>query len=306
MTVCIAAMFNDSGVIGASDRMITAGDVQFQPQQTKIIPLSSSIVVTVAGDYALQVEIFQNVRSDVDRRIQNEPDNWWKVSDVADLYSHYYKQVKLKRAETAILAPLGLNNDTWISKQAQMAPQLITQIATELLNFEIPVVETIFAGIDTTGAHIYVADKGSLTCHDGVGFAAIGAGYWHADSQFMFAGHTRQRQLPETLLLTYSAKKRAEVAPGVGEATDMFMVSGLGSYTAIGDHVLDELEKIYKTTQQSYAESDKQANQQIKAYVEELARATTAKEQATITKDGDGDETVNKEKPRDPPENPAK
>ncbi len=126
-----------------------------------------------------------------------------------------------------------------MSRQQEMAPELVRQLATELINFVPPRVATIFAGIDAFGAHIYSAQNGDVTCQDGVGFAAIGAGYWHADSQFMFAGHTRTRPMPETLLLSYSAKKRAEVAPGVGEGTDMFFIGpALGSYTLVGEHVL--------------------------------------------------------------------
>ena len=56
-----------------------------------------------------------------------------------------------------------------------------------------------------------------VACYDMIGFAAIGIGGWHAQSRFMFAKHTRRSPQPETLLLTYSAKKQAEVAPGVGK-----------------------------------------------------------------------------------------
>ena len=39
-----------------------------------------------------------------------------------------------------------------------------------------PKVETIFTGADPTGAHIYVADNGHISCLDTIGFAAIGVG----------------------------------------------------------------------------------------------------------------------------------
>jgi hypothetical protein len=57
MTVCIAARA-ERIVIGATDRMLTAGDVQFEPSAgSKIILLSSSIFMMTAGDAALQAEI---------------------------------------------------------------------------------------------------------------------------------------------------------------------------------------------------------------------------------------------------------
>jgi hypothetical protein len=70
MTVCIAArakMIPKAGdtvgqpvdvIVAAADRMLTAGDVQFEPSAgTKIFTLSSSIFMMTAGDAALQAEI---------------------------------------------------------------------------------------------------------------------------------------------------------------------------------------------------------------------------------------------------------
>jgi len=109
----------------------------------------------------------------------------------------------------------------------------------------------------------------------------------------MFAGHVRARPMPETLLLVYSAKKRAEVAPGVGAHTDMFMIGpSLGSYFAVGDHVLERLEEIYQATQKRAKEADLEARDKATQYVQEIADAATVKEQAAIPEDGGGNETV--------------
>lgn len=298
MTVCVAAICNQHTIIAASDRMLTAGDVQFEPQQSKIVTLSSSIAALSAGDSGMQAEIFQLVRHDVARRIEADPENWWTVREVAELYSRHCSYVRLRRAESAILAPLGLTADSYLSRQQQLSPTLVQQIATELINFAAPNVAAIIAGVDPSGAHIYVAENATITCHDTVGFAAVGAGYWHADSQFMFAGHTRARPMPETLLLTYSAKKRAEVAPGVGAGTDMFMVGPtLGSYLPIGEHVLDELEAIYQTTQEAIRSAEQDAESMVNAYVEELTAASTPKDQVAATEDDGREASADEEDP---------
>ncbi|MBV9732655.1 MAG: hypothetical protein JO275_07735, partial [Verrucomicrobia bacterium] len=114
VTVCVAAISQDSTgqglmMTGASDRMLTAGDIEFEPEQSKIQPLTTSIALMLAGDSAIQREIVQSVFFDVVARIKSEPKNWWKVSDVAELYVRYFNEAKLRRAETEILAPLGLN-----------------------------------------------------------------------------------------------------------------------------------------------------------------------------------------------------
>ncbi len=218
---------------------------------------------------------------DVNQRIQNDPQNWWMVEDVAALYAKYYSEAKLKRSEAAILSPLGLNRMTFIERQQQMAPSLVSQLAQQMINFEMPEVETIFAGVDPRGTHIYVAQDGNKSCADVIGFASVGVGKWHANSQFMFAGHTRYSLLPRTAFLTFSAKRRAEVAPGVGVGTDMFMVTSLGGYTSIGPHVLEALHKAYKSNQAGISKSSIEAEEGFAKYLGELAASQATGEQKT-------------------------
>jgi len=102
----VAAM-SDGGkrVFGASDRMLTGGDVEFEPSQSKIIDLTSSIAILVAGNTAMQIEIAYKVRSEVRTRLEAEPDNLRTVSDVADLYSYYYNEARLKVPKIQFLHP---------------------------------------------------------------------------------------------------------------------------------------------------------------------------------------------------------
>lgn len=283
VTVCVAALCNDGTTIfGAADRMLTASDIEFEPQQQKIIALTNSVVVMTAGDSSLQTEILSRVFGEVLARIHADPDNWWRVRDVASLYIQHYNSERARRAEVAVLAPLNLTSDTFIQRQQQMAPTLVNTLVSEMLNLDIPAVETIITGIDPTGAHIYVVSNGNLSCNDVVGFAAIGVGRWHANSQFMFNGHTRNRPVPETLLLAFSAKKRAEVAPGVGEATDIFTIGpGLGTYSPVGEHVIKKLEEIYEANRKRIQRAAKKAEESINEFTNQLAEAATPKAQAS-------------------------
>ena len=151
-----------------------------------------------------------------------------------------------------------------------------------------PAVEALITGIDSTGAHIYVVTNTEVACRDAAGFAAIGAGCWHANSQFMFAGHTRFSPLPESLLLTYAAKRRAEVAPGVGVGTDMFTIGPqLGSYRQIEEGIINELANIYKRTRSRASRSLKISNREVNQYVEELGRRAAQQEQTSPEKPTD-------------------
>ncbi len=291
MTICVAAICkgvppNDTipMVVGAADRMLTAGDIEFEPEQPKIVPLTTSIFALLAGDSALQTEIMQNVYGVVNGRATAQPANWWKVSEVADLYSSFYDKARSKRAEKAILTPLRLTHETFLEKQRMLSPESAHELTAQLQNFELQAsVAAIFCGVDSSGAHIYVVRDSHVECRDVVGFAAIGAGDWHSNSQFMFANHTRGRSFAETLVLIYSAKKRAEVAPGVGEATDMFTVGPFLGHNVypVGDHVLATLKAIYEATKTQIRQSEQKANQVATDFVAEILNAAPQTQAAT-------------------------
>jgi hypothetical protein len=69
VTVCVAAMCAENILIGASDRMLTAGDVEFEPDTAKIYSLSNSAVAMIAGEASLQIEILQSLYRFVGERI---------------------------------------------------------------------------------------------------------------------------------------------------------------------------------------------------------------------------------------------
>jgi len=284
VTVCVAAMCGGNSLFGASDRMLTAGDVEFEPVTPKLYSLSNSTVVMIAGEASLQIEILQKLFPFVTQRITENRSVWVPIGDLANRYHHIYQEIKSSKAEARVLAPLGLNLDTFIKRQNEMASSIVEQLTKEIVNFEMPPIEAIVAGIDDLGAHIYVANNNEVACRDAIGFAAIGAGYWHANSQFMFAGHNRLRPIPETLLLTYAAKKRAEVAPGVGAGTDMFTLGPApGSYSIIREDVIAGLDKIYKHTTARAIRSVKMADKEVNKYVEGLAKVATPQAQETLT-----------------------
>src|SRR5260221_2478193 len=70
MTVCVAAIGNNGqSVFGASDQMITAGDIQFEPAQQKIWKLSPHIALMVAGDVGLHSMFYADLWHAVDGRL---------------------------------------------------------------------------------------------------------------------------------------------------------------------------------------------------------------------------------------------
>jgi hypothetical protein len=265
-------------IVGAADRMLTAGDIQFEPSAgTKLIGLSKSLFVMTAGDSALQAEILSRVIGDVTARIQSDPDRWWYANEVSDLYVRYYNEVRNKRAENQILAPFGLTPADFHRDQRSMNDQLVNNIATELINYELPSVATIVAGLDPDGPHIYAIYENEPNCLDGVAFAAVGIGHRHATSQFMFARHAYNAGFPDTLMLTYYAKRKAEAAPGVGTSTDMAIVGpGLNTLTEVGPHVIKRLDQEYSRIIRAETAAFTRAKEKMRTYVDELTRQAQA------------------------------
>ena len=299
MTVCVAAIC-DSRVVGAADRMLTAGDIEFEPEASKLHNINTAIGAMLAGDAALQSEIMGRFALDISARIERDPTNWLRVEDVANIYYGHYLDIKRERAEQKLLHPLGLDRSSFFEKQKLMDSTLVDKLATDLVNFNTSAIETIFAGIDKSGPHIYTVGNSGVSCQDLVGFAAIGVGAWHADSQLMIARHAKQRPMPETLLLVYSAKKRAEVAPGVGQATDMFMTGpAVGNYIEIGDHVLKALQDNYEIMNSEFKTSRENADGRIAQYVDDLTRPILNPEQSSLPT---GEEDVSSV-PDEPPAN---
>lgn len=274
MTVCIGAIYNNNTIIGASDRMLTAGDIQFQPHSSKIWRFSNSILVMVsADDISVQNMIFQDVYKVVNDRIKAEPNNWWKVKDVAELYSDHYCKLKLTCIKKEILGPFALNNETFISRQKEMSEEFIGEMVGRIRKYSIPHISTILAGCDENGAHLYVINDEDISCHDSVGFVAIGAGAGHAESHFMLSGYHPGLHESKALLTVHQAKKKAEVAPGVGKETDMFIIGPrLGIHFIFPGDLIDSLDKFYKEYKNKIDTIDKKNQDKIDEFIKRYAK----------------------------------
>jgi hypothetical protein len=293
VTVCIAARCGPI-LVGASDRMLTSGDIQFEPPLTsKLTTLTTSIAVLQAGDAAFHTEIMTEVVPIVHERITAVPSEWWLVKDVADLYVKHRNAAKLKRAEAAILAPLGLTRDSFPDNQQKLNEAIAEQITRDLINYDVPYVSALVVGVDPLGPHIYVIDDGNISCNDVIGFAAIGIGARHAESQFMLGRHSWSSPVADTALLTYAAKKRSEIAPGVGEATDMFTAGPqLGTFMILSDPVVQRFDRIYRRMIRGEERAQRNARKEANQYVNELQGKPAGEQQAEIP-----EESTNEGKP---------
>lgn len=111
-------------------------------------------------------------------------------------------------------------------------------------------VEILLAGVDDDGGRIcFVGNPGgSYTEFGQIGFTAIGSGALHAIQSMIGFQHTGGRGLHDTVFSVYVSKRRAEAAPGVGQDTDLAIVTQ-GGITRLTPETLQGLDEIYREYQ---------------------------------------------------------
>ena len=247
MTVCIAARCGDF-IVCASDRMLTNDDVQFEPNRQKIYSLTPTIVVMTAGDTSFMTMVLANLI----RLIQGFQDaNGGASPNVGDVVLSYvdcFSELRGQFAEDALLLPLGLTRQTFLEQQSTMNDEVVRKLTAGILDFYILPVEVIVAGRDPDGqTSIYTIKGINVQNLSTIGFAAVGIGARHAESQLMLSRYAWDSSLSDGLLHTYFAKKRAEIAPGVGTETDLVVIQpATAPSVMVADSVKERLEAEYR------------------------------------------------------------
>lgn len=268
MTVCVAAICSwvegHYMIVGAADRMISTPDLAFEPEQSKIVPFSESIVGLIAGDPSAQISICDAVQ----RRLDAKPPE--TVEEVAKVYAVEWAEYRRQEAEQMVLRPLGLTSRSMVTD-----PDIREQTASDLMNtvqnYEIDT-ETLIVGKDGRGAHIFeVTRTGKLKCHDLTAFGAIGVGRWHAESHYMLSRYTKHWPFHKALLATLVAKRKAVVAPGVGGVTDFFFVDE--KYSSVRDDLHAKLVKIVEEMEQDIAPIGAIAEEKVNQAVAEIVKS---------------------------------
>lgn len=232
MTVCLALIcegfYGKSVVVAVSDRMITAGDIEFQWDRPKGQELGSGCLLMGAGSATAHAEIRHRVVNKLSDKVSEKR----QMADMAGLVGAAFSELRFEKAVDKHLRPLGLDGSSFLAGQDNLSPEEVRRLNRALTDEDLGT-ELIVAGIDDSGPHLYlVEDPGVVECHDDVGFLAIGLGARSAEAVFMTGGYSRNTPVGRAALRAYVAKKRSEVAPGVGIDTDMRIVwnsTGIGA-----------------------------------------------------------------------------
>jgi hypothetical protein len=282
VTVCIAALINwiypnqeiGRAVIAVADRMLTSGsgDIEYEPAQLKLAFLRRRIVLLAAGDITIHTEALTLTS----RSLASEPTD--DVEDVAELYATSLRRIKNRRAYDRYLSPLNLDEHSFLTRQSEMVPNLVFELANQLQDYWLNVEALVVGCDDRLLAHIFHIDgEGNKTFHDDINFAAIGIGSNHAKSYFMASRYPRVVNYYRALPILYAAKRRAEVAPGVGKESDWILITRDG-WHFIYPNIIAELGTAYddieKTSQQKF--TDLEERLRVVAEAEDAAAKAAA------------------------------
>lgn len=259
VTVCAAALFTWSydtekkdfgaAIVAFSDRMLTdeALGIEYQGGKWKAAIFHKHMIL-VSGPFVVHSECLLRLDKKLKER-ESAGDPAPTTVELANLYARTLRDYKREQASQLYLEPLTLDkDDRFISQQKLMDSALVADVARQLQDHEIagnP--EALVIGCDgKTAAHLYrIGKEGLVTCHDDIGFVSIGTGGIHATAHFMLEGQHLNDRFYKTLFTAFSAKKKAEVAPGVGDDhTDMFVVTRDGVVKQ-HDDLVNEMKRVY-------------------------------------------------------------
>jgi hypothetical protein len=130
----------------------------------------------------------------------------------------------------------------YLQPQPQMYAQLFMQISQFNLGAEI-----IVAGVDDTGGHTcLISHPGQIIPFDKIGYGITGSGATHASIKLALELQHPKSSLVDTLVSVYGAKLAAEVAPGVGKQTELYVLSSSDTWKVPDElisRIKDDLEK---------------------------------------------------------------
>lgn len=226
MTICIAALYGDgSGVVLASDRMVTAHfpiGYEFEhSENTKIVELGCDGMVRalIAGDVLRGNEILDAARAKLASK-----EGGFTASEAAEAIRVSYQEIRLANIICRELEPRGLDLNSYYGRHQKLSPQVVQLIDQALYTVDIRV-EILIAGQngDVYTVHT-VLNPGTIQNNSSIGHAAIGSGAPHALYSLIENFYTRSMNREKVVELVEQAKKRSQVAPGVGSETTLVVV----------------------------------------------------------------------------------
>jgi len=238
-------MANDSqDIIVLADRMLTSYDntLCFELDGSKIEKLFENSVALTAGAATLHQSIYQGCQAEIREKSP-------LISDVAAKIKEKYQEIRNMYLSDQVFTRRGLTLESFYKMQHSLHEGTIADLNNYMDQYVLPL-QMLVAGVDEL-AHIYmIGDPGILIPLDSLGFACIGTGTRHAEVTFAYRKYSKKLDTPKALYIAFEAKKRAEMAGGVGQTTDIMIASKGCGFRIVKDNIISQLEEIYKSVEE--------------------------------------------------------
>jgi len=219
MTVCIAALAeNEKSVVLASDKMISKQmpPIEYEHDVEKIVKMTDNFYVLIAGTVNNAIDIINKAKPQI-RENQNPNEKFEKMKKA-------YADYRDEKIVDEILRSQGFHSlQDFQSRQQSLNQNVANQIQGLIGKANLQTIMTLVA-FDNEKCHLKVLiHPGSLV--NPIEYATTGSGELHATQSLIGAKYKKSDDLDAATYLVFEAKKRAEVAPGVGLLTEMIVLS---------------------------------------------------------------------------------
>ena len=223
MTICIAALYESGkGCILCSDQMVTAhipmGYEYESDDVDKMISMCQGIHALTAGDVLAANEMTELAKKNA------ESQGISTTTGIAELLREAYQTVRINAIIQNELETRGLNLNSFHNLHQRLLPQVVQMIDRAFAETNAGV-DFILAGKDDRQCGIFsISNPGQLTCHNPIGYCAVGSGSPHAIYSLIGSGYKKSMSKEMVEKIIKEAKKRSEVAPGVWSSTKIIAI----------------------------------------------------------------------------------
>lgn len=253
MTQLVGAICEDGEkVITVTDRMVSTADMTltFEHPHMKAVRISDKAVVLIAGTVH---------EPDLIRQATEKAKGRDRILEIADELKDAFQEIREKHLVDEVLRPqAGLRSFAeWHAKQRSLHDHTVISLNEEISKYMLGL-SLMLAGVDSEGHLIRIGDPGTYRSYDNLSFCCMGMGDRHADNVFAWYRYSKAFRLNDALYVAFEAKKRAEMAGGVGQATDVLIIDNKG-IKQVNAETIATLEEIYndQETRSERTEFDK-------------------------------------------------
>lgn len=225
-------------VIGMSDRMVTTGDMTlgFESPNRKAEIITPKSAVLLAGTVH---------EPDLVRDARQKAKGKDRIRDIAEVFTGIYLDLRTKRVEDEVLkARAGIGSFAeYHDKQHILHESVVFDLNERIRKYDLGLA-IILLGIDETAHLFQIGNPGTSRSFDNLGYCTIGMGNRHAENVFAWYCYSSATPLNEALYIAFEAKKKSEMAGGVGSTTDAIVISGDGAQL-VETETLEALLEVY-------------------------------------------------------------